>query len=481
MRRILCCALGGLLLLGMFGLSACKKDGPSRAEYSIRGEFFPEENKIAAQMTVSVPNNSETVFTSLSFELWANAYREGAQYPPVSKTYAPAAYYAGESWGGIEILSVGGAKGYEVCGEDENILSVALEEELYPGERAEIEISFETLLPQMDHRLGVGEHTVNLTHFYPALCAVGEGGFLEYVYSPYGDPFVSECADYELSLTLPAGYRIASNGTSIVHTEGDKQVLELNASGVRDIAVVLGKQMELLSDSAGKVPIEYWYIEDGAPQETMKAAKDALSYFSRTFGEYGYSRYVLVQTDFPYGGMEYSGLAMIAEDLPKEDVAAVGAHETAHQWWYGMVGSDQFVHAWQDEGLAEFSAALFLGAYPEYGGSYEETVARSVSAYRAFYSLNEQLEKNNTAMERPLTQYAGEYEYRNLAYDKGVILFDRLRATVGDRKFFSGLKNYVSEHSGRIASPEDLMGCFHRAGADVEGLFRSFLDGTCVI
>ncbi len=480
MRKLLCICLGAALLFSAAGLSACGGRN-ARIRYDIRGEYFPEENKLTAEMSVTVPNRTEEPMNSLSFELWANAYREGAAYAPVSALYAPTAYYAGKSYGKIEIANVSGAAGFTVGGEDENILSVALEKPLFPDESVTLGISFETTLAKVEHRLGVGRNTVNLTQFYPVLCACGENGFREYVYSSNGDPFVADCADYTVSLTLPAGYTVAHNGVGSMSEEEGKQTLSVTAEGVRDVAFVLGKDLKVLSGTAGGTEVDYLYLSDSSPETTLKAITDSLSYFSRTFGEYGYPRYTVVQTDFPYGGMEYSGMALISSALHSSDVPAVVAHETAHQWWYGMVGSDQFENAWQDEGLAEYSAALFAGAYPEYGSSYEEALSRSESGYRAFFSFRSQFDGADTTMNRPLTAFAGEYEYRNIAYDKGVILFDRVRQTVGERKFFTGLKNYVASYTGKIASPADLIACFHRAGANIEGLFDSFTEGKCVI
>ena len=221
---------------------------------------------------------------------------------------------------------------------------------------------------------------------------------------------------------------------------------------------------------------------DGNAEETLACAAESLAYYGETFGAYAYGSYTVVQTDFPYGGMEYPMLSMIAADLRKEEIPVVVAHETAHQWWYASVGSDQFGNAWQDEGLAEFSAALFLDAHPAYGVSYEDCVTASEQSYRAYFSVNSQLTaEQNTAMQRPLTEFSGEYEYRNIAYDKGVILFDRLRDTLGDQKFFAALRAYAKANGGKIASPAELVSCFAARGAHAEGIFDSFLQGTCVI
>lgn len=480
MRKIICVIIGAAVLLAAAGLTACGGK-TARNSYSITAEYFPEERLLSAEMTVTVPNLAGNALSELKFELWPNAYREGATYRPVSELFAPSAYYRGESYGGIAILSLSGAEGFEVTGEDENILTVTLSEPLYPDETVSLTIAFEVTLAEINHRLGVGEHSVNLANFYPVLCTYGENGFSEYVYSYNGDPFVSECADYDVTLTVPAEYTAVYSGTGDSVAQNGKKTYHVVAENARDVAFVLGNY-ECVRAQVGETAVEYYYFQDPSPQTALSAATDSFGYFSETFGGYEYPCYKVVETDFPYGGMEYPMLSLISCDLQESEIARVVAHETAHQWWYAMVGSNQFESSWQDEGLAEYSVALFLGAFPQYGGSYADFIRASENAYRAYFSVYSQLsDKANTAMDRPLTSYTGEYEYRNIAYDKGVILFDRVRSVTGDGKFFAALKQYKKQYAGKIASPANLISCFERAGANVEGVILSFTDGLCVI
>lgn len=481
MRKLFVCAFGAFLMVGSAaGFTGCSGSKMSRPHYTIDGEYLPETGKLVAQMSVEAPNRTENVLNELSFELWPNAYREDAQYSPISKLYSASAYYSGLSYGGIEITSVEGAVAYSIGGEDKNILSVALNDPLYPDESVAVKIGFEVTLPKINHRLGIGRRNVTLANFYPALCAQSEEGFLEYVYASNGDPFVSDSSDFEVTLTFPEDYDVAYGGKGEVVSANGKKTLHSEISNAREIAFVLGRNMECVKGMAGEIPVEYWYVSDSDPQTALKAAQDSVEYFSKTFGDYDYPKYTVIQTDFPFGGMEYSGLSMIATGLSEIDVPAVVAHETAHQWWYSMVGNNQFETPWLDESLAEYSSALFLGEYPEYGMTYEEFISQSENGYRAYFSIKSQLSgQTDTSMNRPLTSYSGEYEYRNLAYDKGVILLDRVRSVAGDKAFFAGLKRFFEEYSGKIAKPEDLIASFKHS--NLEELFRSFTDGKCVI
>ena len=481
MQKIVCFGLAALLAAGMLPIAAACAPEAGRTGYTIAAEYFPEERRLEATMTAEIVNASDTAWETLKFQLWPNAYREGAKYAPVSDLYAPAAYYDGASYGGIEVTSVEGAAAFRVAGEDENILEAELSAPIYPDERAVLTMAFSVELAKVEHRLGAGERTVNLANFYPVLCHYADG-FCEHVYSANGDPFVSDCADYDVTLTVPESYTVAHAGACERTLAEGKAAHPVRLENVRDVAFVLGEDFSVAETSAGDTPVRYFYLEDENAEETLACAAESLAYFEETFGAYAYSDYTVVQTGFPYGGMEYPMLSLIAADLRSEEVPVVVAHETAHQWWYAAVGSDQFGNAWQDEGLAEYSAALFFDAHPAYGRSYGSCVAESESAYRAYFSVTSQLQgEQNTAMQRPLTAFSGDYEYRNIAYDKGVILFDRLRGILGDDAFFSALRAYYKGQSGKLASPADLVACFAARGAHAEGIIQSFLEGTCVI
>lgn len=478
MRKIVYFSLCAAVICAALPMSACAEE-PPRDRYEIVAEYFPEERLLEAEMRVTICNRTQTAWDAVKFQLYANAYREGAAYPPVSQLFAPAAYYDGASYGEIRVLAVDGAAGHRVCGEDENILEVSLHEPLYPDEQAVFEMRFEVTLAKIAHRLGVGEYTVNLANFYPVLCAYDDG-FRECVYSYNGDPFVSECADYTVELTIPEDYDAAYTGTGECTRSGDGTLCRVAAENVRDVAFFLGDFQTVRAEACG-AEVTYFYFDDSEPQTTLAAACESLAYFSGLFGEYAYPKYTLVQADFPYGGMEYPMLSVISPDVRADETAYVVAHETAHQWWYASVGSDQYSEAWQDEGLAEFSAALFADAHPAYGTTYGQAVAAAERAYRTYFSVQSQLSDADTSMRRPLTAYAGDYEYRSIAYDKGLILFDRLRQTLGDKKMFSALKTYARKYTGAIAAAEDLIACFSARSAQAEGIFSSFLDGLCVI
>ena len=466
------------------GISACVKDkNKGVSAYDIFAIYDDEAQTLTGTVDFDYYNATENEINELKFNLYGNAFREGATYTPVSKTYENKAYYGGKSYGGMEITGVENCASWTITGEDENVLTVNLTEPVYPEQRVEIKISYTLKLAKINHRTGVTRDTVNLGNFYPVLCAYSTEGFIECPYYYCGDPFVSECANYNVTLDMPEKLTAASSGKVVSEsvTDGRKKC-SYTLNNARDFALVLSDKFQVITENVDGVEVSYYYISDTNAQVSLSAAAESVRYFSNTFGQYTYPTLSVVQTGFCYGGMEYPGLTMIADGLDSDNNVYTIVHENAHQWWYAMVGSDQINNAWQDEGLAEYSTLMFFENNPTYGFTRTGLVKTATNAYRAFFSVYNQLNGSvDTSMSRKLCEYSGEFEYNNVTYNKGLIMFDTLRNSVGDEKFLSGLKTYFKNNAGKIASAEDLYGCFIKSGTDLEGFFQSFVEGKILI
>ena len=464
-------------------LSACKKEEKGCTRYEINAEYIPENRTLTGTVKVTFENQTDNELSVLKFQLYPNAYRKDALYSPISTAYASAAYYAGASYGEMVISSVHGSKGWEVMGEDENILYAYLERPLYPDDKVVLDVSFIVKLAEVNHRTGVTKHTVNLGNFYPILCGIEGGGFVETVYYSDGDPFLSDCADYRVTFTAPKDYVVASTGVMIEErTLESKKVHTMSASNVRDFAVVLSESFRVTTTKVGDTTLSYYYYDDKAPVKTLDLIEESFSFYEKTFGEYPYGNYVVVQTGFCFGGMEYPCLVMVSDTLVAEGRTRVIAHETAHQWWYGVVGSNQIEEAWQDEGLAEYSTLLFFEEYEKYGFTREGLVKEAMEEYRSYYDVyGSVLGRADTRMSRHLKEFISDYEYKCIAYDKGLLMWDTLRKSVGEKKLIDGLRRYYSACRFQTATPQDLIGCFEKTGLDVEGFFESFLEGKAIL
>ncbi len=467
----------------LFSCFGCEKKQKTHTRYEITAEYVPENRSVTGVVKCTFENTTQNELSVLKFQLYPNAYRKDALYRPIPAASEGSAYYKGKSYGEMAISSVNGAKNWEIMGEDENILYVFLERSLFPGDKVVLDVGFITKLAEVNHRTGVTPKTVNFGNFFPILCGIKDDGFYEMLYYAEGDPFYLECADYKMTLSLPKEYTLACSGA----VEGErmlesKKVYTVYGTNMRDFTFVVSDCYRMLVEFIGEKRILYYYYNDETPQKTIRTVKEAFTYYEGAFGAYPYDTFSVAQTGLCFDGMEYPGLVMLSDSLTEERQARAVARETAQQWWSAVVGSDQIENAWQDEGLAEYSAALFLDDYEKYGFTRETLVTEALREYRSYYDVyGSVLGRTDTKMHRHLKDFLGSYEYRCIVYDKSLVMFDTLRKSVGDKKFLAALRKYYETNRFGIAQPGHLIACFEKVGLDVNGFFESFLSGKTIL
>ncbi|MBQ8375208.1 MAG: hypothetical protein IJX98_06540 [Clostridia bacterium] len=458
--------------------TACAQAEQERSRYEIVAEYM-RDGALTGTVKLDFFNCTENAIEVLKFNLYANAYRENALYSPISTALQDEAYYAGKSYGETVITSVLGVKSWEVGGADENILYAYLETPVYPDERRVVDIGFSTRLAKVDHRAGITKNAVNLGGCFPTLCGVQNGAFYESVAYAEGNPYFSDCADYTVSLTVPKDYAVASSGT-----ETDEKTLEskkrhtVSATNARDFAIVLSENFGVKTEKAGKTEIAYYYFDEKNADCAVKLAKEAVEYYSSVFGEYPFETLSLAQTGLVEPSAEYPALCMLKSSLDGEELSRVIAQAVAHQWWYAAVGCNPFENAWQDEALAEYSAALFFEKHGDYGLNKQTLVKGALGRYKSYLDTYQKtLGWADTRMTRSLGEYLNAYEYESVAVDKGVVMLDTLSKSVGEKKFLAALRKYYNDNKYETATPAHLSGAFERIGLDVNGFFEGYLSG----
>lgn len=483
-RRFFIFLLASSLFLSFFNSACFTKKQNNLTTYDIECTF--QNNTVIGKQTVKFYNYTDNTFSELKFNLYPNAFRENAKYPAISSAHYSQSYYKGPSYGEVKILGVSDKNDvleYLVGGEDQNVLIVKLGEEIFPDESVEIVIEFETILAGVIARTGYNEDTINLANFYPILCGIENGSFFECIYYSNGDPFFSESANYKIKFTADEKYTVAHSGELVNKVEDGKNVTyEYKIDNARSFALVLSEKFNVVQKNQGKVKVNYYYYKDSNPEKSINYALESIEFFTSKFGEYIYNEYSVVQTKFVQGGMEFSSLVMISDNLEEGAYGEVIVHETAHQWWQTAVGNNEINHSFLDEGLTEYSVVLFYENHPSYGFTRQQLISSSEKTFKAFCSVYDKLfGKSNTNMCRGLGEFSSEYEYVNIAYVKPCIMFDGLRTTIGDEKFFSALKKYYLDYKYKVATPDDLVGSFEKVNSNANGFLYSFFNGNAIL
>lgn len=468
------------------GCSSCDKK-TDRTFYDINVTFDEENMLITGAVKIDFYNNFDTAVNALKFNLFGNAFREDAVYKPIALSQQKKAYPNGLSYGNMSVTAVLDSDdelAYSIVGDDENVLLVELDDTVYPEERTFVEIYYSLKLANVLARTGYNDNTVNLGNFYPILCTHNESGFTECLYYSFGDPFVSDVADYKVTVTTPNTFSVVSSGSLVKSNSDGNQITNVyTLLNARDFALVLSDKYESVSSNVDGTEINYYYHSDKDARASLATAEKALKTFNNLFGKYPYKTLSICETGFNEGGMEYPCLVMISDDITEHRTfEEVIIHEIAHQWWYGLVGNNEIECGFLDEGLTEYSVVLFYENNPEYGLTRENLIDISHKTYTTYCTVYDKLFGNkNTTMTRSLADFTTSYEYVNIAYVKGALMFDYLRMGVGDEVFYNGLKTYLADNSYKIATPDSLVGAFEKVGANTNGFFKSWFNGEVVI
>lgn len=437
---------------------------------------------------VEYVNNSDNSFKELYFHLYPNAFREDANKKPVSLANYSLAYPNGASYGGIEISKVcveGQEVEFKIEGDDKNILALPLNKELFPNESVFLQMEYTVTLPNVNHRFGYGENTINIANFYPIACVYEDGvGFHKELYTSNGDPFYSDISNYNVTIEYDNNLKLASSGNVIDLTENEGQKFaKIEGRKIRDFAIVLSDKFNKISQEVDGITLNYYFYNDETAEDTLEMSAKALSFYDDKFGSYPYSQLSVVQNNFVYGGMEYPNLVMISDTLSTKTAYYVIAHEIAHQWWYGVVGNDEYNEAWVDEALTEYSTVLFFENHGEYELEYDTLVTNANSTFNFYYDIYESVcNEVDTSMARALNEFETEPEYVHSVYTQGVIMYDSLRELIGENKFYKCCQSYYKKMAYKNASGAELIAIFSNASMrNLESFFNSFLNGEVVI
>ncbi len=434
-----------------------KQDQSSK--HIINARFDEENMMIEGEQRIYYENTTKELMKDLYFHLYPNAFKDSAT-SPFEASEMTRAYPNGFSKGWINILSVkeGSKKvSYKIMGKGNTNLRITPKKPIGANESIELVINFEVKLPNSVGRMGYGENTVNIANWYPILCVFDENGWNLDPYYSIGDPFYSDISYYDVSISIPKDYKLASTG-NIIKTNEDKEKsnYKIEANNVRDFALVLSKKFSVNKANVDGIEVNSYTIEGTKASEALGYGIDALKIFNDLFGKYDYKQLSIVASDFFIGGMEYPNLVMIGQSFyeMKEDflLEYIIAHEIAHQWWYGMVGNNEIKEPWLDEALTEYSTLLYFEK--KYGGHIKEQVYEKMVEDQYDDFVGNRPKKDESIL-RSLKEFDNQLEYSSIVYSKGAIFIKELRREMGDDAFFKALKEYFVTYKFKNARTED--------------------------
>src|SRR5262245_49881543 len=252
----------------------------------------------------------------------------------------------------------------------------------------------------------------------------------------HGDPF-------ETPASTSVKVRITTSRPVVLATTGDRTGVSPDgltstfiARNVRDFTVTAAEDYRTASRKVGNVTVRVFYRPGGPGAAMLDAAADAFAAYQAKLGGYPHPYFKVVQSAGGYG-MESPGLIWVPTGVASSNLRYLAGHETAHQWFYGIVGDDQALEPFTDEAIADFMARNVLDLKR---GSRCSTGRLDLSIYA----------------------YSATCYYERI-YIQGGNLLDTARQKIGTLVFWAAVRGWIAAHRNGIATTSSLLSALDAA------------------
>jgi hypothetical protein len=379
-----------------FDQPAAGARSPRNANYLIDVRLDHAGRTLTARETIQWRNISANAATELQFHLYWNAWRDlESTFMRERQLAAGFTPPRDDAWGSVEVkkLTVSGA---DVSSQqrflapddgnsaDRTVMAVSLTSPIQPQQTVEISVEWTSKIPRPFARTGyVGDYYF-IAQWFPKLGVLEDRGWNAHQFHASTE-FYADYGVYDVRMTVPGGFVVGASGREMERTVNPDgtETHRYVGEDIHDFAWTASPdylEVVQMFEHRSLPPVRMRLLlqpeHAGQASRHFDATAAALRHYGEFFGPYPYEYITIIDPAYQSGagGMEYPTLFTAgARWLAPPRVAVpqrVTIHEAGHQWWYGVVGSNEFEHAWMDEGLNTFSEARTMeaAAIPNYVG-----------------------------------------------------------------------------------------------------------------
>jgi hypothetical protein len=355
--------------------------------------------------SVSFTNGSATALPEVYLRLWDN-YHGSCPSTPITVTNV--------TGGTAAALSVN-------C----TALKITLPGPLAQGQSATIGFDLSIVVPSGADRFGHDGAYNMIGNALPVLAVRDAAGWHLDPYTNNGEAFYSLISDFDVTLVHPTSLLTPATGSSTETSSGTTTTTHAVANKVRDFAWAAGPFAKITTTSGKGVRVNVYSvsgISTSSANQMLTLAADSIDVHSGRFGDYPYGEVdVVLDNNFWFGGMEYPGFVL--------DLVSTTAlpHELAHQWFYGIVGDDEYNSPWLDESFTDYATDLYRGVTGSGCGITWQSSAEKLTNSMAYWD-------------------AHSSRYSTVVYNYGKCTLHDLRRLIGDTPMANLLKSYAQSH-----------------------------------
>jgi hypothetical protein len=369
---------------------------PRNASYRIDVRLDHERRQLAGRSTITWRNITANPTSELQFHLYWNAWRNASSSWMRERRLTGPSTTRADAWGSVDVaaIRVGPSAGTlrdvtqsmrfiapdDGNADDRTVMTVPAER-VDPNATVTIEIDWTAKIPRPFARTGYVDDYYFIAQWFPKIGVLEDAGWNTHQFHTATE-FYADYGVYDVRITLPAPFVLGASGRRTARTENADGSVTHRYVGedIHDFAWTASPEYEELTRvfehaTLPRTEMRLLLLPEhrDLADRYFDATAAALKYYGEWFGAYPYGYVTIVDPAFQSGadGMEYPTLLTGRSRWlapPRVSVPeSTTTHEAGHQFWYGIVATNEFEHAWMDEGLNTFSTARTLeAAFPEF-------------------------------------------------------------------------------------------------------------------
>lgn len=501
--------------------------------YSIDVTLNDKKHEIHAFETIEYINNSPDDLSYIYMHLWPNAYKndETALAKQLYENGELKFYYSKESEKGyidsLDFMVNNETVKWELDSTYIDIAKITLNRPLPSGGKITITTPFHVKIPKgVFSRLGHIGESYQITQWYPKPAVYDQNGWNQMPYLTQGE-FYSEYGSFDVSITLPKNYVVGATGDmidgenelawldekvaltkeklhfdlsdmSFPESSTEKKTLRFRQSNVHDFAWFADKRYHVLKGEIelphSKEKVTTWAMFTNSEADlwinSIEYLNDAIYYYSLWNGDYPYKHCTAVDGALSAGGgMEYPNVTVIGKSNTAFYLETVIMHEVGHNWFYGILGSNERVHPWMDEGLNSFNESRYIQTkHPNSSIAGPSTTNKMLNLFdldqyhyrdQSYLAYQFSTRKN---LDQPIEEHSAIYtpgNYGSIVYGKSALSFHYLMAYLGEDVMDQCMKKYFETWKFKHPQPKDFKKIIQEeSGKPLDWFFNDMLTTT---
>ncbi|WP_116105818.1 M1 family metallopeptidase [Lewinella sp. IMCC34191] len=464
-----------------------------RVAYEMDIDVDAENHQYTGTQRLTYFNNSPDTLDKVFYHLYFNAFQPGSQMdlrnlnlPDADRRVSDRiSKLHPDEEGYIKVNSLtreGSDLSYETVG---TILEVALAEPIYPGDSAVFNMEWDAQVPLQIRRSGRDNAEgidLSMAQWYPKLAEYDYQGWHA---NPYiGREFYGVWGDYDVTIDIDEDYMVAGTGYlqgEPEASENGKQRYHFVAPTVHDFVWAADPDYEHIAYDRGNGTTLNFYFQPGEKisenwENLPRIMDEAFKYIEAHYGPYPYEQYSFIQGGD--GGMEYPMATLITGERSMNGLVGVSVHELMHTWYQMLMGTNESLYAWMDEGFTSWASSEVTNHLREQGliegDASDNPHARTYSSLRGF---------RTTGMQEPLSVHADHFAtnsaYGVASYTNGSVFLEQLRYIVGEEAFDCTLHRYYNDWRFKHPNPNDFIRIAEKcSGLELDWYREYWVNGT---